>query len=91
MVEIDSIAILTEHMKNGKDAKMIWAYNALLLQLKRAGIPKKHVLDNKVSKSMKNHIHDMCKLDMELAPPGCHKRSAAEVAIRNFKAHFLSV
>ena len=24
-------------------------------------------------------------------PPGCHRRNAAEVAIRNFKAHFLSV
>ena len=28
---------------------------------------------------------------MELVPPGCHQRNAAEVAIRNFKAHFLSV
>ncbi len=27
---------------------------------------------------------------MELIPPGCHRRNAAEVAIRNFKAHFLS-
>jgi len=92
MVEIDSNAILVEPMKNRKDAKMIRAYNALLLGLKRAGIiPKKHVLDNKVSENMKIHIHDMCKLDMELVPPGCHRRNAAEVAIRNFKAHFLSV
>ncbi len=28
---------------------------------------------------------------MELVPPGCHRRNAAEVAIRNFKSHFLSV
>jgi len=28
---------------------------------------------------------------MELVPPGCHQRNAAEVAIRNFKAHFLSI
>jgi hypothetical protein len=28
---------------------------------------------------------------MELVPPGCHQRNAAEVAIRNFKSHFLSV
>jgi hypothetical protein len=26
-----------------------------------------------------------------LVPPGCHRRNAAEVAIQNFKAHFLSV
>ena len=24
-------------------------------------------------------------------PPGCHRRNAAEVAIRNFKAHFLGI
>jgi hypothetical protein len=92
MVEIDSNAILVEPMKNRKDAKMIQAYNALLLQLKRVNIiPKKHVIDNKVSENMKNHICDMCKLDMELVPPGCHRCNAAEVAIHNFKAHFLSV
>jgi hypothetical protein len=28
---------------------------------------------------------------MELVPLGCHQRNAAKVAIRNFKAHFLSV
>ncbi len=92
MVEIVSIAILVEPMKSCKDEEMIRTYNALLLQLKQAGIvPKKHVLDNKVSENTKNHIHDTCKFDMELVPPGCHQRNAAEVAIHNFKAHFLSV
>ena len=28
---------------------------------------------------------------MELVPPGCYQRNAAEVAIRKFKAHFLSL
>ena len=65
-------------------------YIALLLQLKRAGIsPKKHVMDNKVSDTMKSHIRYNCKL--ELVPPGCHRQNAAEVGIRNFKNHFLSV
>ena len=92
MVEIDSNAILVEHMKSRKDEEMIHAYNALLLQLKRAGIvPKKHVLDNEVSENMNTHILNTCKFDMELVPPGCHQRNAAKVAIRNFKAHFLSV
>ena len=27
----------------------------------------------------------------ELVPPSCHQRNAAEVAIRNFKAHFLII
>jgi hypothetical protein len=92
MVEIGSNAILVEPMKSRKDEEMIRAYNALLLRLKRAGIvPKKHVLDNQVSENMKNHIRDMCKINMELVPPGCHQCNAAEVAIRNFKAHYLSV
>ncbi len=40
---------------------------------------------------MKNHIHDTCKLGIKLVPPGFHGCNAAKVAIRNFKAHFLSV
>jgi hypothetical protein len=40
---------------------------------------------------MKNHICNTCKFDIELVPPGCHRRNAAEVAIHNFKAHFLSI
>ncbi len=47
MVEIVSNAILVEPTKNLKYAKMIRAYNAVLLRLKRASIvPKKDVLDN---------------------------------------------
>jgi hypothetical protein len=40
---------------------------------------------------MKNHIRDTCKMNAELVPPGCYRRNAAEVAICNFKSHFLSV
>ena len=52
---------------------------------------KKHILDNKVSEAMKTIIKDKYKMAMELVPPGCHHRNAVEVAIRNFKAHFLRV
>ena len=92
MAEINSNTILIEPMKSRKDEEMIRTYKALLLQLKQAGIvPKKHVINNKESENMKNHIHDTCKFDMKLVPPGCHQCNAAKVAIRNFKAHFLSV
>ncbi len=92
LVEINSNTILVEPMKNRKDAEMIQAYNALLLRLTRAGIsPKKHVLDNEVLENMKNHIRDTCKMNVELVPPGCHQQNMAEVAICNFKSHFLSV
>ena len=92
MVEIDSNAILVEPMTSRKDAEMIRAYDTLITRLQRAGsAPTKHVLDNEISENMKAHIRDTCKMQIELVPPGCHRRNAAEVAIRNFKAHFLSV
>jgi hypothetical protein len=40
---------------------------------------------------MKTHIRHKYKFTLELVPPGCHRRNAAEVAIPNFKAHFFSV
>ena len=92
MVKFDSIAILVKPMKSCKDAEMIRAYDALLNRLKQADIvSKKHVLNNKVSENMKNHIRYTHMFNMELVPLGCHRQNAAEVAIHNFKAHFLSV
>ena len=93
MVEIDSNAILVEPLNSRKDQELTRAYRALMQRIKRAGIiPKKHILDNEVSEAiMKTIIRDEYQMEMELVPPGCHRGNAAEVAIRNFKAHFLSV
>ena len=63
-----------------------------LFRLKQSGIvPKKHIINDKVSEAMKIVIRDEYTMKMELIPPGCHQSNAVEVAIRNFKAHFLSV
>ena len=92
MVEIDSNAILVKPINSRNDHKLARAYRVLMKRLQHAGIvPKKHILDNKISEETKTIIKDEYKMAMELAPPGCHRRNAAEVAIRNFKAHFLSV
>ena len=40
---------------------------------------------------MKEHIRSTCNLTIKMVPPGCHRRNAAEVAIRNFKSHFISI
>ena len=40
---------------------------------------------------MKDLIKTKYKMEYELVPPGCHQRNTAEVVIRNFKAHFLSI
>eukprot|EP00804_Cyclotella_cryptica_P010972 CCRYP_016689-RA/>CCRYP_016689-RA protein AED:0.31 eAED:0.36 QI:0/0/0/1/1/1/5/0/1039 len=87
-----SSAILVEPIKNRTDAELTRAYSTLMLRLRRAGIvPRKHVLDNEISAAMKDLIQDTYKMSLELVPPGCHRRNAAEVAIRNFKSHFLSI
>eukprot|EP00956_Cyclotella_meneghiniana_P001304 scaffold1404_cov37-Cyclotella_meneghiniana.AAC.8 len=92
MVDIDSSGILVEPLKSQKDAELHRAYTSLMTRLNRAGIfPKKHVLDNEISQAMKDYVRDEYKMTVELVPPGCHRRNAAEVAIRNFKAHFLSI
>ena len=64
----------------------------MMERLKKSGIaPKKHVLDNEVSDAIKTEICKEYKMDLKLVPPGSHRRNAAEVAIRNFKAYFLSI
>ena len=92
MVDIDSSGILVEPIKNRTDAELTRAYEFLLARLRKSGVvPRKHVLDNEVSAAMKELIKNKYHMDYELVPPGCHRRNAAEVAIRNFKAHFLSI
>ena len=64
----------------------------MMLRLRRAGIiPKNHILNNEVSEALKTIIQDEYKIQLDLVPPGTHRINAAEVAIRNFKAHFLSI
>ena len=90
MVEVDSNAILVAPMKNRTDAEMQRVYLQLLSRIKRTGIfPRRHVLDNECSTSMKQLIKEQCQL--ELVPLHCHRRNVAEVAIKAFKQHFLSV
>ena len=92
VVDIDSNAILVEPIKICKDPELTRAYHTMMTRLKRGGIiPRKHVLENEVSEPMKAILQDEYHMDMELAPPGCYRRNTPEVAIRNFKAHFLSV
>ena len=92
MVEIDSNAILVDPIKNRTDMELTRLDSDMMLRMKRAGIvPQKHILDNELSTAMKTIIRNEYKMIMELVPPVCHRRNAAEVAILNFKAHLLSV
>ena len=69
MVEIDSNAILVEPISSKNDHELTRAYRVLMTRLLHAGIvPKKHILDNKVSEAMNTIIKDKYKMAMELVP-----------------------
>ena len=90
MVEIDSSCILVEPLKTKDSSEMTEAYLRLHARLKSAGLaPRKHVMDNEISEELRDCITETCAL--ELVPPGCHRRNVAEVAIKTFKKHFISI
>jgi hypothetical protein len=92
LVEINSSAILVKPIKNGTDSELTRAYSSRISRLRKAGVtPCKHILNNEISNAMKTLITDTYKMTYELVSPGCHRRNAVEVAIRNFKSHFLSI
>ena len=90
MCHVDSDAAISEPMKNRTAKEMIRAYLVLVEQLHRAGFaPKKHILDNECSEELKEVIQGICRL--QLVPPGSHRANIAEVTIKAFKQHFLSI
>ena len=89
MTHIDSSAVLAEPTKKRTAKEMIRAYCALLAKLRTAGFAStKHTLNNECLAKLKEAIRETCKL--QLVPPGNHRASLAEVAIKTFKQHFLS-
>ena len=77
-------------MKNRSTKEMIRAYLALIEKLRREGYaPKKHILDNECSEELKEVIQERCKL--QLVPPGSHRANLAEVTIKAWKQHFVSI
>jgi hypothetical protein len=91
LTEIDSDAILIQHMKNRTAGEMIRAYQVLIDQLNSAGIvPKLHILDNECSAEMKATIMRN-KMKLQLVPPHDHHCNLAEKAIQTFKDHFVAI
>ncbi|KAL7427968.1 hypothetical protein ACHAXH_000914 [Discostella pseudostelligera] len=86
----DSNYAFEEPMKNKSDEEMQRAYSAIITRIKTAKLTvHKHILDNDCSAAMKRLITDTCKY--ELVPPGIHRRNKAEVTIKAFKQHLISV
>ncbi|KAI2513563.1 Reverse transcriptase (RNA-dependent DNA polymerase) [Fragilaria crotonensis] len=87
--DYDSNCILAEPIRDRSAHAILQGYKTLHTQLCNAGLrPALQRLDNECSAPLKSFLHDE-GIDFQLAPPGVHRRNAAERAIRTFKNHFI--
>ena len=90
LYDYDSNAILVEPLQNRSGLSIVNAYTNLLDRLKKAGLkPKLQKLDNEASQALRDYMHEQ-DIDFQLAPPHCHRRNAAERAIRTYKNHLIA-
>ena len=70
---------------------MVESYQNLIKRLNDSGIfPKKHILDNEISKGYKEAIKAN-GMTWELVPVGMHRRNVAEKTTQTFKEYFKSI
>jgi hypothetical protein len=77
-------------MKSRSASEWAKAYDSIHQELTVKGFkPKLKTLDNEASTALKNFftVNDIA---YQLVPPHCHRRNAAERAIRTFKEHFVT-
>jgi hypothetical protein len=77
-------------MKSRYASEWVKAYGTIHQEITVKGFkPKLQTLDNEASAALKNFftVNDIA---YQLVPPHCHRRNAAERAIRNFKEHFVA-
>jgi hypothetical protein len=77
-------------MKSRSASEWVKAYDSVHHELTIKGFkPKLQTLDNEASAALKNYftVNDIA---YQLVPPHCHRRNAAERAIRTFKEHFVA-
>jgi hypothetical protein len=77
-------------MKSRSASERVKAYGSIHEELTVKGLkPKLQTLDNDASTALKNFF-TANDIDYQLVLPHCHRRNAAERAIRTFKEHFLA-
>jgi hypothetical protein len=77
-------------MKSRSASEWVKAYDSIHQELTVKGFKQKlQTLDNEASTALKNFftVNDIA---YQLVPPHCHRRNAAERAIRTFKEHFVA-
>jgi hypothetical protein len=77
-------------MKSRSASEWVKAYDNIHQELTAKGFkPKLQTLDNEASAALK-HFLTSNDVAYQLVPPHCHRRNAAERAIRTFKEHFVA-
>jgi hypothetical protein len=77
-------------IKSRSASEWVEAYDTIQQELTVKGFkPKLQTLDNEASAALKNFVTTKY-VDCQLVSPHCHRRNAAERAIRTFKEHFLA-
>jgi hypothetical protein len=77
-------------MKSRSASEWVKAYDSIHKELTVKGFkPKLQTLDNEASTALKNFF-TVNNIAYQLVPPYCHRRNAAERAIRTFKEHFVA-
>ena len=90
LYKYNSNCILVCPMKNRTEKEFIPVFQYLHGNLTKRGLKPNYMqLDNKASPVFQSLLKDKC-IDYQLAPPGMHRRNAAERAISTFKDHFIA-
>jgi hypothetical protein len=77
-------------MKSRSASEWVKAYDSIHQELTVKGFkPKLQTLDNEASSALKIFF-TVNDITYQLVPPHCHRRDAAERAIRTFKEHFVA-
>jgi hypothetical protein len=77
-------------MKSRSASEWVKAYDAIHQELTVQGFkPRLQTLDNEAYTTLKNFFTTN-DVDYQLVPPHCHRRNAAERAMRAFKEHFVT-
>jgi hypothetical protein len=91
LYEIDLNVILVDGMQDKTSSEMVAAYLILVARLEEKVFePKLHILDNAISREIKQAIKDN-DMEYQLVPPHDHRQNVAENAIQVFKDRFVVV
>lgn len=88
--DYDSNYIHAEPMLNRTKEEHVRALKQAINLFKSRGLtPQLHKLDNEASALLQDYMHGE-HIEVQLVPPGLHRRNAAERAIRTFKNHLIA-